>query len=160
MASAHDAAAYILSKQAPVSTWKLQKLVYYSQAWQLAWEDKPLFDEQIQAWANGPVVYELFDKHRGQFSVSQWPWGDSANLTKDERDTIDAVLKGYGGMDGRQLSHLTHAEDPWREARAGLDPTDRSNTAISFATMQAFYATLDAAEDAKPAEQINWANDL
>jgi uncharacterized phage-associated protein len=158
MASAHDVAAYILSQQAPMSTWKLQKLVYYSQAWHLAWEDGPIFSEQIQAWANGPVVYELFDKHRGQFSVAEWPWGNADNLGANERDTIDAVLKGYGNMDGRQLSHLTHAEAPWREARVGLDPTDRSNTPISLPSMQAFYSALDAAEDARPAEEITWAD--
>ncbi|WP_307850044.1 MULTISPECIES: type II toxin-antitoxin system antitoxin SocA domain-containing protein [unclassified Saccharopolyspora] len=38
---------------------KLQKLVYYSQAWHLVWDERPLFDEPVQAWANGPVVPDL-----------------------------------------------------------------------------------------------------
>ena len=37
MASVYDVAAYILEKQGAMTTWKLQKLVYYSQAWSLVW---------------------------------------------------------------------------------------------------------------------------
>ena len=67
MASAHDVARYIVRQLAPLSTIKLQKLVYYSQAWHLVWEDAPLFDERVEAWANGPVVPEIYREHRGEF---------------------------------------------------------------------------------------------
>ena len=59
--SVHDVAAYILKKQGEMSAMKLQKLVYYSQAWSLVWDEKPLFRAQIEAWANGPVVRSLYD---------------------------------------------------------------------------------------------------
>ena len=45
-----DVAAYILQEQGPTPALKLQKLVYYSQAWSLVWDDKPLFEEEIEAW--------------------------------------------------------------------------------------------------------------
>ena len=61
MVSAHDVAAYILRKQGPLSAMKLQKLVYYAQAWSTVWDDQPLFSEAVEAWANGPVVRELYD---------------------------------------------------------------------------------------------------
>jgi len=64
MASVHDVAAYILREQGAMSTWKLQKLVYYSLAWHLVWDDEPLFEEPIQAWANGPVVRALYPGFR------------------------------------------------------------------------------------------------
>lgn len=35
MASVFDVAAYVLEKMGPMSAMKLQKLVYYSQAWAL-----------------------------------------------------------------------------------------------------------------------------
>ena len=35
---------------------KLQKLMYYSQAWHLALRDIPLFNEDFQAWVHGPVL--------------------------------------------------------------------------------------------------------
>ena len=121
-----------------MSTWKLQKLVYYSQAWHLAWDQEPLFEEPIEAWANGPVASVLYSKHRGRFNVGEWPWGDPSKLTENERGTIDAVLAGCGDMSGRQLSILTHSEDPWKDAREGLAPTQRSSRDISRERMYDF----------------------
>ena len=157
LANVHDVAAYILQKQGSMSTMKLQKLLYYAQAWNLAWEERPLFEVKIEAWANGPVVWEIFNEHRGEFEVGPpWTSGSASRLTSDDRTIVDAVLAGYGGLSGRQLSLLTHAEDPWREAREGLGPTDRSTAEITPESMQAFYAALDAAEDAEPVEDIDW----
>lgn len=49
MATVHDVAAYILAKHGPMTAMKLEKLVYYSQAWSLVWDDKPLFRSKIEA---------------------------------------------------------------------------------------------------------------
>jgi uncharacterized phage-associated protein len=158
MASAHDVAKYILHKQeGSMSTWKLQKLVYYSQAWSLVWDGEPIFPERIEAWANGPVVPELYRKHRGLFSVEDWEWGNPADLSPDQLDTIDKVLSDYGDLTGRQLSHLTHAERPWRDAREGLGPTAPSSRAIPVAAMQAYYEALDADENAPAVGDIDWS---
>lgn len=69
MADVFDVAAYILNKQGRMTTMKLQKLCYYAQAWHLVWAEKPLFDEPIQAWANGPVCPELYQAHKGKFDI-------------------------------------------------------------------------------------------
>ena len=53
-----------------MSAMKLQKLIYYSQAWSLVWDDEPLFPERIEAWINGPVVPELYERHKGEFKVT------------------------------------------------------------------------------------------
>src|SRR4051794_38902830 len=112
MATAHDVAAYILREQGSMSTWKLQKLLYYGQAWHLVWDEEPLFDNRIEAWANGPVVKDVYKRHRGAFTISDWPDGDLNALTETERETVDIVLNGYGHLSGRALSHLTHSEEP------------------------------------------------
>ncbi|MGY6502207.1 MAG: Panacea domain-containing protein [Acidimicrobiales bacterium] len=136
---------------------KLQKLVYYAQAWHLVWDEERLFPEPIRAWANGPVVYELFDAHRGSFSVSPpWKQGDPDALTTDEKETVDVVLESYGPMSGRQLSHLTHAERPWREARRGLAPTDRSNNEITQESLFEYYSALETSDDAVPIDTLAW----
>lgn len=157
MASVHDVASYILHKQGSISTWKLQKLAYYSQAWNLAWNEKPLFDARIEAWANGPVVRELYRHHRGHYSVSRWPKGSGRRLTEEEKETIDAVLDGYGQLSGRRLSALTHNEEPWKKARQGLGPTESSTRLISTVDMQNYYTWLDANVEAQPVENIDWA---
>ncbi len=142
MASVHDVAAYILQKQGPMSTWKLQKLVYYSQAWHLVWDDEALFDEPIKAWANGPVVPELYRAYRGRFKVDAAAKGDATKLTESEAETIDSVLDFYGAKTGHWLSELTHQERPWQAARAGLSPGERGNREITADSMAEYYSSL------------------
>jgi len=142
MATAHDVAAYILEKRGPMTAMKLQKLVYYAQAWSLVWDEKPLFRERIEAWANGPVVRSLYGLHSGQFQVDQWKWGDPSALAKEERETVDAVLDFYGDKPSWWLSNLTHQEAPWVNARQGLAPGERGDREISHAAMAEYYGSL------------------
>jgi uncharacterized phage-associated protein len=142
MASVHDVARYILERHGEMPAVKLQKLVYYSQAWHLVWADKPLFQERIEAWANGPVSPALYAGHRGSYSVSKWSKGDVANLTATERHSIDAILKHYGDKTAFWLSELSHQEKPWRSAREGLGPGERGSQEITKATMAEYYGSL------------------
>jgi uncharacterized phage-associated protein len=143
MASVHDVAAYILKKYSrPMTTWKLQKLTYYAQAWSLVWDERPLFQARIEAWANGPVVPALYDCHRGLFQVNSWPHGDPDRLTKSERETVDGVMEFYSHKTSQWLSDLTHAEKPWREARGSLAPGERGSQVISLESMLEYYSGL------------------
>jgi uncharacterized phage-associated protein len=123
---------------------KLQKLCYYAQAWSLAWDGEPLFPEDFQAWAGGPVCYELYDRHRGKFVLPADFFGpsDDGAFTDTQRETLDAVLRDYGGMEPFELSDLTHQEMPWRLARHGVPPGERSTNIIDKETMQDYYAGL------------------
>lgn len=140
--TAQDVAAYILEQAGPMTAMKLQKLIYYSQAWALVWDEKPLFPDPIEAWANGPVVPSVYDKHRGMFQVQAWPHGDAAKLEAWQRETIDSVLKFYGGRSSQWLSELTHREEPWRDARRGLAPGERGSREITPASMSEYYGSL------------------
>jgi uncharacterized phage-associated protein len=142
MTSAHDVAAYILQGTGSITAMKLQKLIYYSQAWSLVWDEAPLFGEQIEAWANGPVVRELYEEHRGAFRVESWSKGNAERLSSVQRETVDAVLAYYGRMSSQQLSDLTHLEDPWKEARNGLSPGQRGSKVITHASMMEYYSSL------------------
>lgn len=143
MASVFDVALYILHKCGSLSTMKLQKLVYYSQAWSLVWDDNPLFPEAIEAWANGPVVPALYDLHRGYFKIEKKDMpGSVSNLSDDQRETIDAVCDYYCQMNAQQLSDLTHHEQPWMEAREGLPSGARGNEEITLSSMAEYYSSL------------------
>jgi uncharacterized phage-associated protein len=140
-ANVHDVAAYILQRHGAMTAMKLQKLIYYAQAWSLVWDDEPLFGERIQAWANGPVVFELYDRHRGLFRISEWD-GNPDALNWTQRETVDSVLGFYGKMSSQALSNLTHQEDPWKNARAGLGPGDRGAREITHGAMAEYYSSL------------------
>lgn len=139
--SAHDVAAYILRERGEMPAMKLQKLVYYAQAWSLVWDEKPLFAEEIQAWANGPVIPALYDRHRGQFTVKEWD-GNPDALNDIERETVQKVLEFYGDKSTQWLTDLTHNEQPWMEARKGLPPGVRGNHPITHASMAEYYSSL------------------
>jgi uncharacterized phage-associated protein len=146
MASVHDVAAYILKRCGKMTAMKLQKLVYYCQAWSLVWDEQPMFRAPIQAWANGPVVPVLYEEHRGQFTVTTWPKGDPKKLGKDAQETVDAVLDYYGKRTAQWLSDLTHAEDPWRNARKGIPDGERGSREITHAALDEYYSGLQDSE--------------
>lgn len=142
MAKVHDVAAYIIWKLRSVDAMKLQKLLYYSQAWSLVWDTQPMFSPKIEAWANGPVVRKVFKAYQGQYKVSNSVEGDRLALTEDERGTVNAVLKFYGDKDGFYLSELTHREQPWLDARKGIAPGQPSDREITKASMRDYYSSL------------------
>lgn len=144
MATVLDVAKYILNLTGQITTMKLEKLVYYCQAWSLAWDGIPLFDEDFEAWANGPVCPELYDKHRGRFVIDSDLFADipDYDFDSDAVETIGAVLEYYGDKDPQWLSDLTHKEAPWREARAGVPAGQRSHNVITKDSMQQYYGGL------------------
>lgn len=140
--SAFDVAAYVLKKIGTVTTMKLQKLVYYCQAWSLVWDEAPLFKEPIVAWANGPVVRDLFSYHRGSYSASSIPIGNPDLLNDTQKETIEAVLDFYGNKSSQWLIDLTHKEAPWKKARTGLSDTERGSREIKLDNIAEYYSSL------------------
>ncbi|WP_202560581.1 Panacea domain-containing protein [Alcanivorax sp. DP30] len=139
-----DISAYILDKQGEMSAMKLQKLLYYSQAWSMVWDEITLFDADFEAWANGPVLPSIYEIHRGQFLVNKrmFPNGNAKKVKGDASDTVDQVLKVYGKKTAQWLSNLTHEETPWVNARGDLSPIARSNNVIDKGSMHEYYSGL------------------
>ena len=146
MANVFDVAEYVLSKLGGTTTMKLQKLVYYCQAWSLAWDGVPLFQEEFQAWMNGPVCNELYQAHKGVFEVGSGFFevftSDEPGFSEDNYDSMNAIIKDYGDKPPYWLSELTHMETPWRLARNGLTVGEHSSNIISKESMQMYYEGL------------------
>lgn len=123
---------------------KLQKLLYYAQAWSLVWDECPLFTEKIEAWANGPVVPDIYRDHRGLFLIESWSTGDAKRLDTEQQLTINSVVNFYGEKTAQWLSDLTHREKPWLDARRGLDPSDRGSEEITLDSMAEYYGSLQS----------------
>lgn len=155
MADVQDVAAAIVKHFGTIDTFKLQKLVYYSQAWHLVWDEEPLFPDRIEAWAAGPVVRALYDEHRGRYSVTEWPRGNPDDLSRSELATIELVLGSYGHMSGAKLSQLTHEEDPWKNARGSLGPRERGSREITQGAMYAYYSSLAEDDTATPVSELS-----
>ena len=122
---------------------KLQKLVYYAQAWSLALRNTPMFKERIEAWAGGPVCPALYRRLKG----SGWQLIDPSFIKKssvgvlsgDDEEFLDDVWEKYGGLWTAELRELTHREAPWKEAYGNLPPGSRCTQEISWDAMEKFY---------------------
>lgn len=140
MADAHDVAAAILARTGSITRMKLQKLVYYSQAWQLVFHHAPLFEDRIEAWAEGPVTRVLNDAHHGLYNVAKWPQGRPENLTSEEIHTVDWVVAKYSHFSAEALSRMSHMDSPWRVARGIVPDGGRSTEEIPREQIRSFYS--------------------
>ena len=141
--SVFDVATYILQQLGDMSCMKLQKLCYYAQAWSLVWDGAPLFDEDFEAWASGPVCPELFQKTQGKFIVhASDEQGDVSLLSDNQKDSIDKVLEFYGDKDAQWLKQLTIMEDPWRLAWRGVLIDDELSNIVSKDSMVLYYSSI------------------
>src|SRR2546430_458225 len=47
-----------------ITPMKIQKLVYFAHGWHLAVIDRPLINEQVEAWKFGPVIRTIYTAFR------------------------------------------------------------------------------------------------
>lgn len=126
----------------PITNKKLQKIVYYAQAWSLVLKNKKLFSDDIEAWVHGPAIKSLYVEYKkfGFNSIKKEVTNSSLkNLSLETRKLLDSVWSVYGHLDAYYLEMLTHSESPWQEAREGLQNSENSERVISLKTMKNFY---------------------
>ena len=143
-----DLAEYILMKHGPMSHLKLQKLLFYCDAYHLAYFDVELVPDKFEAWMHGPVCRKVFQKMKG-ISIL---YGDMTfdkdpvktekkfmELTTDQRDLVTDVLNMLAGWSNFELENATHSEAPWQNARKGCAPADKCTKPISKEETKIFY---------------------
>lgn len=151
MITVYNCADYIITKLADDKTssvLKLQKLAYYCQAWHLAFYKVPLFNGKFEAWVHGPVNVDLYRRFSGSKNLYSIVTLDDLtngftvenNFTIEDVRHIENVLEVYAGLTGTQLEELTHREDPWIAARAGIPASARCTVEIDEALMTRYYA--------------------
>ena len=145
--SASDVADYILwlSHEAGdlLTNLKLQKLIFYGQAWHLALNEEPLFDEDIQAWVHGPVVssvYGRFKKFRWD-RIGEFP-DKEPELPEEVKDHLKEILNTYSSFSAWDLERITHNEDPWKIARGNIPKDDPSTAVLSKSVIKDYYKNL------------------
>lgn len=123
---------------------KIQKLVYYTQAWYLAFYNEPLFQGTFEAWTHGPVNMELYTKLQQRTSSIQdaLPNVDNPNFSIGLETHLCEVFRTYGSFSTNELERLVHSEPPWQKARGRLEPDESSRKVISEKRMQEYYQSL------------------
>lgn len=136
IASALDVAACILENtffDLPLTTWKLQVLLYYCQVWSLVYRNKSLFKEKIFASIDGPRVEELHERHRDLFFAGMPRYGSAKELSAAQKTIVESVIDSYGNKSHGFLYSLLNSEDPYVNAR-------RLFSEISLADLSKFYS--------------------
>jgi len=115
---------------------KLQKLLYYAQAYHVAAFGKPLFEEQLEAWVHGPAVPVVYRRFK-QYSYQPI---DVTSIQLPELDTettefLDQIWELYGKYSAKHLEVLSHRDPPWKEARKNREPEENCSTEISLASL-------------------------
>ena len=133
-----------------ISPLKLQKLLYYCQAWHYTIFRKPLFNEDIQAWAHGPVVPSQYKRFA---NIQRYEIIDIRNiilstivLPTDSRELLEEVMDIYAEHTAYYLEQLTHKERPWAETRGDLPDYMASDKVISLDLMYEYYNTVNNAK--------------
>ena len=126
MLSAHDVARELRTRLPDAGAVKVHKLAYYCQGWCAAWTGDSMFFEEIEAWANGPVVAHLWhDEKRNR------PRPPAQNLRDEHLAVLDYVVDRYGRFSGLELVRKTHLEDPWRDISESDDACTAANPPIT-----------------------------
>lgn len=153
----HIITHFINQKGDTLSHKKLQKLLYYVEAWNLVYFESPLIDENFEAWIHGPVIPALYQELKGQdfnslavindqFDVAEKKIETiikNNNLSENQLELIYSVLNKYSGLSSLELELLSHNETPWLEARRGVAPHQPCNNIISKDIMKEFYNSLN-----------------
>jgi len=144
MHSALDVAAWFLNEVDrkagdSITNLKLQKLVYYAQAWAVALLGRPLFAEPVEAWAHGPVVNQVYQEFKG-FGFDGLPAvRQKPRFTPEERTVLEDVLAVYGEHSATFLEALTHGEQPWQATWGDRPANSRSRREIPLPLIREFY---------------------
>lgn len=125
---------------------KLQKLLYYVQAWSLGILKERFIDTKFEAWVHGPVCRDLYNRFKTNKTLySLISVEDITNdnpeklIEEDDIKFIDFILENYAGFSGVELEAMTHNERPWKETRTGLSPMESCNKEIEDDLMKTYY---------------------
>lgn len=141
--------SYVFEGLREVTPLMLQKLLYFIQGTSYALYNHPMFAEDCEAWAHGPVYPEVYDLFRdfkynpiddARFAVLD---GTADELTDEERKVIDLVINTFGLYGGKALERITHNEVPWRNARRGFGENIPSNEPITKESIKSYYEAVN-----------------
>jgi uncharacterized phage-associated protein len=131
-----------------ISPLKLQKLIYYAQAWHLAIFDTPLIEEDFQAWVHGPVELSQYHRFKGYGVYSSINIGsfqlDPAKFESQTDDLMNEIYDIYGEHNASYLENLTHNESPWIDARGNTPPGMLCNNVIPKESMKSYYRSINS----------------
>jgi uncharacterized phage-associated protein len=122
-----------------INNLKLQKLLYYSEAWHQVINNAELFFESIEAWSHGPAVPSVFR------AFESFNWNPiSANgiaplISNKTKSILMQVLDVYGDLTESVLESMSQEDAPWIVARGDCSPEERCEAVILKSEIKWFF---------------------
>jgi uncharacterized phage-associated protein len=115
---------------------KLQKLLYFAQAYYLAKLGRPLFAEKLEAWEYGPVVPEIYHQFKKFGSKPIILKKDESSISEEDKEFLKKIWDNFGGFSAGRLVEIAHAHAPWKDA------FESSNNVITHKALTEYYAPI------------------
>lgn len=116
-----------------INCFKLQKILYFVQAYFLLATNSPCFDEKIEAWPFGPVIPDAYKKYIifGNGSIPEEGIIQNFDyIEKEDKGLIDAAIQLLLPYSSVLLTELTQKQLPWMNAIAKGDFAEIANESI------------------------------
>lgn len=141
---------YLLLNSADITPLALQKLLYFSQGFYKAFTGEYLFCNNCEAWVHGPVYRSVYYKYKnyGYNPIEEQDYQNwDIKLTAVERGLLDSVIRNFGCYSGKVLEKMTHAEEPWRVTRIGLNDNEGSDRIIDKELITKYFTEIKLKHD-------------
>lgn len=132
---------------------KLQKLLYYAKAMYFAVYDEALFNDDFEAWENGPVAKDVYIEYRHRGLPENFNISDCPELDANVERVLKVVNHIYGSQTSNSLIDLTHEEEPWKELESQVE--QRLNPVISDERIKEYYKSLKVLFELTDDDEMN-----
>ena len=127
-----------------ITNLKLNKILFYAQGWFLNKYNKPLFNDQIEAWDLGPVVSDVYQMYKsfGKNHISLKDNEDDFkedSISTEELELLIDVYNEYSKYSASELIDMTHEKNtPWDQVYE-----KKKNKVIPLELIKKYFASLD-----------------
>ena len=152
-------AEYLILSAKDITRLSLQKALYYAQGFSYALTGTFMFENDCEAWVNGPVYEVVYRSARYDSLIERLSEGDEYTstsltaLTAQDKEILDAVVSSFLKYSGGVLKMFTHSETPWILARNGAPDGEKTRNIITKDSIKEYFSRVaDEYGITKPSE--------
>lgn len=105
-----------------ITNLKLQKMLYFAQAFFLVKTKKVIFSDKIEAWEFGPVIPSIYHEYKN-YKNKPITGAYDLKIDADDENLLNSVWEIFGQYSASHLVDMSHAHQPWKDAFGSKDKT-------------------------------------
>lgn len=105
-----------ISKNRTINVFKLNSLLYIMQASYLHYYNKPLFDEDFEAWMSGPILPSVWKKYRKFGGCSIISREFQYNIKNEVMTFLNDIIEMFGECNESSLNNMLISQKAYKDA--------------------------------------------